>query len=286
MRTKVIVGVSLAVVMLLMVAAGGPLLFALVLAGAAMIMWEYYRLLQMKNIRPLVFMGIGFGLSFIILPYMGKWHGFFGRSGGSIGVVITIYVFSILVIQFWQIVQRKVRYSILDLSVTVFGSLYIGAFMSFLIMLMNLADVRFPNGGFANRLVVLLPMWAAWGSDTGAYLFGSFFGRNRIFPELSPKKTLEGSIGGMLTSMLGFAFASFFINIPFFHAVFLGIIASVFGQIGDLSESALKRELNIKDSGKVFAGHGGFLDRTDSLLFTLPVVYFYFAWIDPWKLFK
>lgn len=285
MKLKILVGLVLAGLMLTVIALGGAWLFAVASAGAAMIMWEYYQLLRMKNVRPLVPLGIGFGLSFIVLPYIGRSSDFFGRGSGSIGTIVTLYVFSILVIQFWQIVQRKTRYSTLDLCVTVFGSLYIGGFMSYVIMLMNIADVKFPQGGFANRLVVLLPMWASWGSDTGAYLFGSFLGRNRIFPELSPKKTLEGSLGGILTSMAGFAFASFFVKINFFHAILLGATASVFGQIGDLSESALKRELNIKDSGRIFAGHGGFLDRTDSFLLTLPVVYYYFAWFDPWNIF-
>jgi phosphatidate cytidylyltransferase len=286
MRTKVVVGISLAAVMLVVIGLGGGWLFTFTLAGAGMALWEYYSLLRMKNIRPLVGLGIGFGLSFIIVPFIGREKSFFGSGSGSIGAIVTVYVFSILVIQFWQIVQRKTRHSILDLSVTVFGSLYIGAFLGFLIMLMNIANTQFPDKPFSNRLIVMLPMWAAWGSDAGAYFFGSFFGRNRIFPELSPKKTLEGCIGGMLTSMTGFCFASLFIHIPFFHALLLGIVASAFGQIGDLSESALKRELNIKDSGKVFAGHGGFLDRADSLLFTLPVIYYYFAWVDPWKIFK
>jgi len=283
MKTKIIVGLILAAVMLTMLYFGGLTLTLFIIFGAAMAMWEYYGLLRLKNIRPMVLLGIGFGLSFIVLAYAERWSSNIGTGSWSMGTVITVYVFSILVIQFWQIVGHRVKYSMLDLAATVFGSLYIGAFMSFMVLLMNMSDARFPQQLFANRMVLFLPMLAAWGSDVGAYFTGSFIGKNRIFPDLSPKKTLEGCIGGVAFSMITFCLVSFVIKIPFFHALVLGIIASIFGQVGDLSESAFKRELNVKDSGKIFANHGGFLDRIDSILFTIPVVYHYFLWFHPWK---
>ena len=173
----------------------------------------------------------------------------------------------------------------MDLGATVFGSLYIGAFGSFLVLLMNYGQMHFPHDVFRARLVVFLPMWAAWGNDVGAFFIGKFFGKNKIFPELSPKKTLEGCLGGLAVSMAGF-FLMFMIlgdHLNLFHGILLGLVAGAFGQIGDLSESALKREVGIKDSGTVFGSHGGFLDRIDSVLFTAPVVYHYFLWVHPWK---
>ncbi|MFA6450353.1 MAG: phosphatidate cytidylyltransferase [bacterium] len=280
MKTKITVGLLLAALVVTLLYLGGVYILGLLVIGAIMGMWEYYGLLRLKNIKTMSGLGIAFGLIFIFLAYSERtapnWR-------GSMGTVVTIYVFSILVIQFWQIVTHRMKYSMVDMAATVFGSLYIGAFMSFFVLLMNMSDAQFPHDRLQNRLVLFLPMFAAWGSDVGAYFVGSFFGRSRIFPDLSPKKTLEGCVGGMLFAMFGFCILSFFIKIPFFQALILGGVASVFGQVGDLSESAFKREVNVKDSGRIFAGHGGFLDRVDSFLFTLPVIYHYFLWFQPWK---
>jgi phosphatidate cytidylyltransferase len=280
MKKKIIVGLLLAAIAIFFLYFGGALLTAFLSWGAVMGMWEYYGLLRLKNVKPMMTLGILFGFLFIVLAYLER-HSIFLR--GSMGTVVSVYVFAILVIQFWQIIGHRVKYSMVDMAATVFGSLYIGAFMSFFVLLMNLSDAQFPHDRLQNRLVLFLPMLGAWGSDVGAYFVGSFFGRNRIFPELSPKKTLEGCIGGMLFAMMGFCIISFFIKIPFLHAIVLGLVTSVFGQVGDLSESAFKRELNVKDSGKIFASHGGILDRVDSFLFTVPVVYHYFLWFHPWK---
>jgi len=275
-------GLSLAAMMLIIIYIGGTAMYIVTSIGGAFAMWEYYQLLGRKGIRPMATVGIVFGLLFLALPFFGKWATFFGKGAGSIGIVLTVYVFLILIIQFWQIMRHSQRHSIMDLSITVFGSLYIGAFLSFIIMLMNIADAQFPTDRWCNRLVIMLPMIAAWISDAGAYFFGSFFGKNRIFPELSPKKTLEGCFGGIISSVASFVFVAAFIKIPIIDAAILGGVASMFGQIGDLSESAFKRELNIKDSSAALGSHGGFLDRIDSILFTLPVVYYYFEWFNPW----
>jgi len=279
MKTKVIVGVSLAIVMLGLIYIGRSALMAILIFGAVMGMWEYYGLLRIKNVKTMPMLGIGFGLSFIIFAYLER---FSHLSWPSMGTVVSIYVFMILVIQFWQIVGHRAKYTMIEMAATVFGSLYIGAFMSFFVLIMNAADKQFPHDTLANRLVIMLPMFSSWFNDAGAYFFGSFFGKNRIFPELSPKKTLEGCLGGIFVTMVAFFFISFKIHIPAFHAIILGGVAAAFGQVGDLSESAFKRELNVKDSGRVFAGHGGFLDRMDSFLFTVPVVYHYFLWFNPW----
>lgn len=261
---------------------GGWVFVGVIMVGSGFGLWEYYKMVQLKGVKPLVGLGITIGLMFIALAFAGRWWPVITNGAGNIGSVVVLYVMLVLVIQFWQIVQRKERYSILDLGATVFGSLYIGAFGSFLILLLNYGELHFGDDLFRARLVVFMPMWAAWGNDVGAFFTGKFFGKNRIFPELSPKKTLEGCMGGVAVATAGFLIMSIILGIPAGHGILLGCFAGMFGQIGDLSESALKREVGIKDSGTIFGSHGGLLDRIDSILFTAPIVYHYFAWVNPW----
>jgi phosphatidate cytidylyltransferase len=128
------------------------------------------------------------------------------------------------------------------------------------------------------REVFLLTMIAVvgpWISDSGAYFAGRFFGRHPLFPKLSPKKTVEGSIGGLLLTVVvisPFAFA--FLDYTIVKALVMGVVVSLASQGGDLFESVLKRILDVKDLGRFLPGHGGVLDRIDSLLFTVPAVYY------------
>jgi phosphatidate cytidylyltransferase len=124
-------------------------------------------------------------------------------------------------------------------------------------------------------VLILIAVVGPWISDSGAYFAGRFFGRHLLFPNLSPKKTLEGSLGGLLLTVIVVAPLSYSLldfTAPQALAIAAGV--SIFSQCGDLFESALKRILDVKDLGNVFPGHGGVLDRIDSLLFTAPAVYY------------
>jgi len=132
----------------------------------------------------------------------------------------------------------------------------------------------FNNG--ASWLFVTLAI--AFGSDTVAYFFGRFLGKHKLYPAVSPKKTMEGAFGGLVGGVLATAgFGSLWLipELPIGHAVVLGICGSAVGQFGDLFESMLKRGYGVKDSGNLLPGHGGMLDRIDALLFVAPVVYYY-----------
>jgi phosphatidate cytidylyltransferase len=111
--------------------------------------------------------------------------------------------------------------------------------------------------------------------DIGAYLIGVRFGKTPLMPRISPKKTMEGAIGGLFFSVLGALIGNHFLHFSYIHIIALGLIFGVIGQLGDLSESLIKRDCEVKDSGKVLPGMGGILDEIDSLLFTAPVFYFY-----------
>ena len=124
-------------------------------------------------------------------------------------------------------------------------------------------------------LLILIAVVGPWISDSGAYFAGRFFGRHLLFPTLSPKKTVEGSLGGLLLTVLVVAPISYQpLDFNLLEALIIAVGVSVSSQCGDLFESALKRILEVKDLGKVFPGHGGVLDRIDSLLFTAPAVYY------------
>jgi len=124
-------------------------------------------------------------------------------------------------------------------------------------------------------VLILIAVVGPWVSDSGAYFAGRFFGRNLLFPSLSPNKTVEGSVGGLLlTVVIVTPLALQFLDFPFAKALVMGAGVSVSSQCGDLFESSLKRILDVKDLGNFLPGHGGVLDRVDSLLFTAPTVYY------------
>jgi phosphatidate cytidylyltransferase len=124
-------------------------------------------------------------------------------------------------------------------------------------------------------VLILIAVVGPWISDSGAYFAGRFFGRHLLFPTLSPKKTVEGSLGGLLLTVLIVAPISYqLLDFTLTRALIIAAGVSAFSQCGDLFESALKRILVVKDLGNVFPGHGGVLDRIDSLLFTAPAVYY------------
>ena len=124
-------------------------------------------------------------------------------------------------------------------------------------------------------VLILIAVVGPWISDSGAYFAGRFFGRHLLFPSLSPNKTVEGALGGLLLTTLVVGWVSYeFLNFPLVKSAVIGAGVSVFSQSGDLFESALKRVLDVKDFGHVLPGHGGVLDRIDSLLFTAPAVYY------------
>ncbi|HZC18860.1 MAG TPA: phosphatidate cytidylyltransferase [Rubrobacteraceae bacterium] len=148
-------------------------------------------------------------------------------------------------------------------------ALWVGAPLAHLGLLKGL-----PGGTF----LVLVAVVGPWISDSSAYFAGRFLGRHMLFPTLSPKKTVEGAIGGLLlTVVVVVPFAYAFLGLGIIEALVLGAAISVFSQVGDLFESTLKRLLEIKDLGSILPGHGGILDRIDSLLFTAPAVYYLYV---------
>jgi len=154
------------------------------------------------------------------------------------------------------------------------GPIYVGALMSSLLFIH-----RLPHGG----AWVMLTMLLAWLSDTGAYFTGKAFGRHKLYPLISPKKTVEGAVGGLVAAVLSALGMHYTLlpELPVSHAVGLGVVAGAFGQLGDLFASLLKRSTGVKDSGKILPGHGGILDRIDALLITAALTWLYTIWLLP-----
>jgi phosphatidate cytidylyltransferase len=157
-----------------------------------------------------------------------------------------------------------------------FGPLYLG------VPLTLLAVMRRDLGGDGPAYVVLTIMFA-WFGDTGGYFAGRFLGRHKLYEAVSPKKTIEGSIGGLVGSVFGALLAHFWFlpSLSLVHGVVLAVVAGALGQAGDLGESALKRSTGVKDSGAIVPGHGGILDRVDALLVTSAVTFLYTLWFLP-----
>jgi len=174
--------------------------------------------------------------------------------------------------------------SLASVSATVFGVVYIALLLGFLVSLRMTPD-DFTAPATPKLAAKLMTMFFAMVmmTDTGAYYTGRSIGRHKLAPRVSPGKTIEGSIGGFISAALA-GLASkyiFFPEIPALHALLLGAVVGVAGQIGDLAESLLKRGSQVKDSGNIFPGHGGMLDRVDSILFCAPLIYYYSRLLFP-----
>jgi phosphatidate cytidylyltransferase len=163
-----------------------------------------------------------------------------------------------------------------SVAVTAFGVLYAGLFA----YIYALRYHDYAVGAGAGTTLVLLPVLLTWATDVGAYAFGRTFGRKKLIPSISPGKTVEGALGGLGLAIVICLLYVRFILMPYAQlgltiqgAVLFAIVVSVAAQTGDLAESLLKREAGVKDSSRIIPGHGGVLDRFDSLLFVMPIAY-------------
>ena len=168
-----------------------------------------------------------------------------------------------------------------SLGNSVIGQLYIAVPLALTIRLTLVVD-PFSSMTQYNGLLLLAIFIFIWVNDTGAYLVGSRWGKRRLAPNISPKKSVEGSIGGLLLILLSAVVLRLllFPELSWLRILLIAAVVAIFGTIGDLFESSLKRRAGVKDSGKLIPGHGGILDRIDSLLLAVPAVYLLLAFLD------
>jgi phosphatidate cytidylyltransferase len=162
-------------------------------------------------------------------------------------------------------VATKNRFTFEDVAFSILGTIYVG-----------LGFYYFIETRDAGITYIFYSLFMIWATDSGAYFIGKAMGKKKLWPEISPNKTVEGSIGGVICALIVSNLFSFFTDIDasLLQLLVMTIVLSIFGQIGDLVESALKRHYNVKDSGNILPGHGGILDRFDSLLFVWPLLGF------------
>ncbi|WP_141433447.1 phosphatidate cytidylyltransferase [Bacillus sp. 03113] len=249
--------------------AGGVFLPVVLYGGIPLIVITYilatiglYELLRMRNLRLLSISGL---IALLVL-----WL-FLMPKSWQISIQqlpytkVEIVLIAVLLFLTYTVVTKN-RFTFDDVAFSIMATIYIGFGFYYLI------EIR-ENGGI---LYILYSLFIIYATDSGAYFIGRAIGKRKLWPEISPNKTVEGFIGGIISAFVISIFFSIFtdINVSFIKLTLITIVLSIFGQIGDLVESALKRHYDVKDSGAILPGHGGILDRFDSLLFVWPLLHF------------
>jgi phosphatidate cytidylyltransferase len=267
---RVLVGLAGIPLLALAAIRGGYVLLVLVDLLIMLGLWEFYRLLAAKGLRPHRMAGIAGGLLL-------SWQIFFAWGPG-VRALLTIVL---LVVMVGAVVRRDTRGAVADMAGTLLGVLYVGLLSSYFFLLRDLPDRmggRPQDGGWILLAVFII----TWVYDTGAYGVGLLWGKHPLMPRISPKKSIEGAVGGLLWGLL----AALLLSRLFFPGLLslgnflvIALIAGIIGPLGDLAESLIKRDAGVKDTSNILPGHGGVLDRFDSLLFIVPAVYWYLRYL-------
>jgi phosphatidate cytidylyltransferase len=244
---------------------GDPWFSLLVAAAALAGTYEFYRMANFDRREPLIYLGLLWALALVLSPHY--------RNPGVLPVVIT----ATMVISLIRLLLRPLREKAFhDWAWTIVGALYVSWMLSYWLRLRGLEY---------GQNWVYLAMLTTFANDTGAYFIGRARGRHKLASAISPAKTWEGAIGGLISAILAAIVIAMVLNLisPFtfkyWQIMLLGFLVSIFAQIGDLVESLLKRNTGVKESGNLLPGHGGILDRFDSLIFVGAVVYYYVIWV-------
>jgi phosphatidate cytidylyltransferase len=246
---------------------GGWYFAGLMLIVGVLAQWELYRLTEAGGSAPLKSVGLVVGGLLIVRAL--------------VPFALPIAVAGLLV-AFVAELYRRHEDPIANLTATVFGAFYPALLVGYFVDLRVLGaeGLLGQEGAFLTTIVVIVAIWA---SDTFAYFAGRAFGKHPLFPRISPKKTIEGSVGGVVGAVLivvAFKLALLpTLPITWGDVVVIGVLCGAVGQLGDLFESLLKRSVGIKDSGRYLPGHGGMLDRIDAMVVAIPLVVLYLDWV-------
>jgi phosphatidate cytidylyltransferase len=244
---------------------GPPALGAILVALAALVgLFEFFRFVRARGLVPMRRTGFVLAAAMFVEVAFPGWFG---------APIWPLCVLLLLIATLRQ--GSDFDQSVPAAAATLLGAVYLGALGGTIAALTTLA----PPGSGPWRIVLLLAIIMV--SDTFAFFVGHAWGRRRLAPSVSPGKTVEGALGGLAGGVVG-ALAVRHLglpSLPMSHAIVLGVVVAALGIVGDLDESLLKRWAGVKDSGALFPGHGGMLDRIDSLLFGAPVLYYYFLYV-------
>jgi len=222
--------------------------------------FEFYRMVSASKVPPLTYFGLIWTLLFILSPHF------------DYAFLIPLLLTSAVVLSLiWLILRPQKEGAFIGWAWTIAGILYVGWLLSLLVAL------RLDAG----RDWVFFALFTTFGSDISAFFVGRVLGKHRLASRISPKKTWEGAIAGVLGAIIVSLVLASLLSLPLSYgqAALLGLLVSVFGQFGDLAESLFKRNMGVKESGKLMPGHGGLLDRMDSVVFAGIVVYLYYIFV-------
>lgn len=275
------VGIPIAVAAMYL---GGWVLAALLALCAVLAARELFRMAEQKPARPLHWVGLAGAAGLVALAAVDPTRGI---DTPLLNAGLVVVIVSALTASIWQ--RGVAGEPLLSVAVTVFGAVY-PALLMFALFLRHLpersgdlvsapaAEVRLHG-----TAILLFPVVLTWLSDTFAYFAGRMWGKKKLIPRVSPGKTVAGAVGAIVgTPLAAVGYSILLQRFPTWQmggveALVFGILVSVAAQVGDLAESLLKRDVGVKDSGRLLPGHGGALDRFDSLFFTLPLGYAFFV---------
>jgi phosphatidate cytidylyltransferase len=260
MKQRIITGVVAAALFLPIVFYGGLPFVLLTYALATVGLYELLRMKGLNLLSPYGILSLIF-LWVILFPYEEIISDFY-YSKTEIGIVFILLLLTYTVI-------TKNRFTFEDAAFSILSAIYVGIGFFFLM-----------EARTAGIVYIFYSLFIIWATDSGAYFIGKAMGKKKLWPEISPNKTVEGSLGGVICAVVVAIFFGIFseFNASLITIMGITVILSVFGQIGDLVQSAYKRHFGVKDSGNILPGHGGILDRFDSLLFVLPLLHLFHLW--------
>ncbi|MGH2515130.1 MAG: phosphatidate cytidylyltransferase, partial [Ktedonobacterales bacterium] len=258
--------------------------FAGALLTLLLAIWELHGMFANKGWHPPILLSLALSIDFLVVAVLWNNH----VSLLALAAAVLLGISALLAVSFgWLILTRQhFEAAVLDWALAMATPFYVGLPLSFFLFLRG----NTPGAGTPGFAWLLATFFMVWANDTFALLTGHYFGRggkHKLSPHVSPAKTWEGFCGGLIFTVI--AALVFLVAIPnafhlaisvaWYNAVAIGVLVSIAATIGDLAESLLKRGTNVKDSGKLIPGHGGILDRIDSLLFAILVVFFYAAFL-------
>lgn len=246
---RIISGLTIVLLTVFSITLGNMYLYAFVFILSLIGIHEFYDAVENVNVKPIKFAGYFSCIGFLL-----------NSLGISWANALNIFIILAILLLLYYFIKDNVK--IPDIVITFLSVFYIPFLLQHIIYL-------------SNGVYIWLVFIIAWGTDTFAYVFGMLFGKHKLCPSLSPKKTIEGSIGGILGSLgLTYLYVNYLQLESYWLFLLIAIIGSVVAQIGDLTASKIKRVTGIKDFGFIMPGHGGILDRFDSILFIAPYTYY------------
>ena len=254
-KTRLISGIVLVIIALATIISGSWILFFTLLAVSLIGMRELYKVMKVSDEHVTVLELVGYLGAVLYYIAMKADFGNYGTMAIIISMILILFVY----------VFGYPKYHAEQVMAAFFGVVYVACMLSFIYLTRNLPDGKF---------IVWLIFLCSWGCDTCAYCVGMLIGKHKMAPILSPKKSVEGAVGGVVgAALLGVIYAAATQG-PMLEYAVICAVGALISMVGDLAASAIKRNQGIKDYGKLIPGHGGILDRFDSVIFTAPVIYF------------